>query len=53
MRIAAGHPYSGRLGRVEGTRELVIPKLPYIVAYAVSGDQLAVRAVLHHARRPS
>ena len=47
----ARHPYSGRPGRVEGTRELVIPKLPYIVVYAVRGDQLAVLAVLHHARK--
>src|ERR1017187_5768573 len=28
-------PYSGRLGRVEGTRELPLPPLPYIVIYRV------------------
>jgi toxin ParE1/3/4 len=45
------HPYSGRKGRVEGTRELVISRTPYIVAYAVSGDNIAIPAVLHHSRK--
>ncbi len=31
-------PASGRPGRVEGTRELVIVHTPYIAAYRVSGD---------------
>ena len=26
-------PYRGRSGREEGTRELVLPRLPYIVVY--------------------
>lgn len=29
------HPQLGRSGRVTGTRELVIPGTPYIVAYRV------------------
>lgn len=28
----------GRPGRVKGTRELVIPKTPYIAAYRIKGD---------------
>ena len=44
------HPASGRHGRVEGTRELVISGLPYIVAYRVSGSDIEVLAVRHAAR---
>ena len=34
----APYPYAGRAGRVAGTHELVISRLPDIAAYAVSGD---------------
>jgi toxin ParE1/3/4 len=46
-----GHPRSGRRGRVIGTRELIVPGTPYIVAYRVKGRQIDVLAVLHGARR--
>jgi addiction module RelE/StbE family toxin len=42
-------PESGRLGRVRGTRELVFPNQPYIVAYRVR-QQVEVLAVVHSAR---
>ena len=32
------YPNLGRAGRVDGTRELVIPDTPYIAAYRVVGD---------------
>jgi toxin ParE1/3/4 len=32
----AEHPNLGRVGRVEGTRELIISSVPYIVAYRAS-----------------
>lgn len=51
VEMLARHPYSGRPGRVEGTRELVIPNLPYIVAYAIGPDHAAILAVLHQARK--
>jgi toxin ParE1/3/4 len=44
-------PQSGRLGRIEGTRELVVPRTPYIVAYRVTGDAVRILRVLHGARR--
>ena len=40
-------PLSGRVGRVAGTRELVIPGSSYIVAYAIQGDEVKIAAVLH------
>jgi toxin ParE1/3/4 len=44
-------PASGRPGRVEGTRELVIDHTPYIAAYRVSGDTVRILRVLHGAQR--
>jgi addiction module RelE/StbE family toxin len=46
----AVHPYKGRMGRVEGTRELVVPRLPYIVAYRVREAQIEVLHVHHGAQ---
>jgi len=47
----ANHPGLGRLGRVDGTRELVVPRTPYIVAYAISDERVMVLSVMHSARR--
>ncbi len=47
----ARFPQSGRLGRIEGTRELVINRTPYIVAYRIAGDAVRILRVLHGARR--
>jgi len=55
IRAAVSHlvqfPEAGRLGRVDGTRELVIPRLPFIVAYRIKDDHVDVLAILHTARR--
>jgi len=40
-------PRSGRLGRVEGTRELVIHRTPYIVAYLIASDAVQILRILH------
>lgn len=40
-------PESGRPGRVEGTRELVITGTPYVAAYLVDGEVIRVLRVLH------
>jgi len=47
----AKFPESGRLGRVAGTRELVIQRTPYIAAYRIDGDTVRVLRVLHGARQ--
>lgn len=43
-------PQSGRPGRIEGTRELVIAGTSYIAAYRTSGDVIRILRVLHMAR---
>ena len=45
------HPKLGRIGRVKGTRELVIPSTPYIVAYAIESDRIIILRLLHGAQR--
>ena len=48
--LLADNPMIGRVGRVAGTRELVLSGTPYIVAYQGS-DQVDVLAVMHGARQ--
>jgi plasmid stabilization system protein ParE len=47
----AKSPARGRPGRVDGTRELLVP--PYLIPYRVVGDEIRILRVLHAAmRRP-
>jgi toxin ParE1/3/4 len=41
-------PLSGRSGRVEGTRELPLVRIPYVLIYKVEDDVVILR-VLHSA----
>lgn len=43
-------PETGRPGRIEGTRELVISRTPYIAAYRITGDTVRILRVLHGAQ---
>jgi toxin ParE1/3/4 len=44
-------PNRGRLGKKEGTRELVTSPLPYIVVYSVREDAIYVVRILHGAQQ--
>ncbi len=44
------NPSMGRRGHLEGTREIVIPRLPYYAAYRVTETAIEVFAVIHTAR---
>jgi toxin ParE1/3/4 len=48
--LLPANPEMGRPGRVPGTRELVIPKTPFIVPYRVQGNMLQILRVYHAAR---
>jgi toxin ParE1/3/4 len=41
------HPDMGRPGRLQGTRELVVPGTAYVIPYRVRGERLELIAVFH------
>ncbi len=43
-------PNTGRIGRVAGTREVVVTGTPYLVAYRIVEGMIQVLAILHGAR---
>ena len=43
-------PYRGRIGREEGTRELVCVPLPYIIAYRVKSETVEILHIHHGAQ---
>ena len=43
-------PRIGRRGRIQGTRELVFPSLPYIVVYKVEDEVVEVLRIYHGAQ---
>ena len=50
--VLIDHPHGGRKGRVKGTAELVIGRLPFVVIYRIveSIDQLEILRVLHNSQ---
>jgi addiction module RelE/StbE family toxin len=44
-------PQSGRPGRLKGTRELIVPGLPYIIPYRIVDDVILILAVIHTSRK--
>jgi toxin ParE1/3/4 len=45
------YPHLGRPGRVPESRELVVPRTPYLLIYAVSEHGVEIVRVLHGAQR--
>jgi toxin ParE1/3/4 len=44
-------PYRGRYGRLENTRELMVPRLSYILVYEVSAVRVVILNILPGAQR--
>ncbi len=44
-------PYRGRAGKKEGTRELVLTSLPYVVVYQITGEVIHIVRILHGAQK--
>ena len=40
-------PNIGRPGRVGGTREWVVNKTPYLIAYRIESDELQIVGIIH------
>jgi toxin ParE1/3/4 len=49
--LLSDNPNIGRPGRVPGTRELVIPRTPYIIPYRVHDGNIQILRVYHSSRR--
>jgi toxin ParE1/3/4 len=49
-RYLLDYPHFGRVGRVNGTRELVIHR-NYILVYNITGNRVQILRVLHAARQ--
>jgi plasmid stabilization system protein ParE len=53
VRLLCTLPRLGRAGRKPGTRELVVPHLPYIIVYRIdiaNEDELVILGVFHAAQ---
>jgi toxin ParE1/3/4 len=51
VRLLGNHPGIGRPDRVQGTRELIISGLPFIVPYTVEDGTIFILRVLHASRK--
>lgn len=54
VRLLRALPHLGRAGRKQGTREFVIPHLPYMVVYRIDiadEDELVILGVFHGAQQ--
>lgn len=49
--ILPEHPTAGRIGRVEGTRELVIHGLPFVVVYREFPSEIQILRVLRDSQQ--
>ncbi len=49
--ILADHAEIGRLGRVSGTRELIVAGTPFILPYRICSNEIQILRVLHSSRK--
>jgi toxin ParE1/3/4 len=50
-RLLSENPKLGSAGRVPGTRELLIPKTPYVVPYRIRNGTIEIIRIYHTSRR--
>lgn len=50
VQLLSDQPNIGKLGRTNGTREIVISGLPYIIPYRVKNNVVQILRVFHGAR---
>ena len=48
--MLADYPEVGIVGRVEGTREYAVPRLPYTVVYHIDENRIVIDAIIHQSR---
>jgi toxin ParE1/3/4 len=47
VELLTEHPEAGRPGRIPGTRELVIPRTPFLIPYRIKRGRVELIAALH------
>jgi toxin ParE1/3/4 len=47
----ADHPFMGREGRVENSREVVITRTPFVAVYRVTESHIEILRILHGAQQ--
>jgi toxin ParE1/3/4 len=50
IRSLKASPYRGRIGRENGTREILFPPLPYVAVYRVKAEIIEVIRIYHAAQ---
>jgi toxin ParE1/3/4 len=50
MALLSSSPFAGKAGRMEGTRETVVPQSSLIVVYQITEDRLEVLGLWHTSR---
>jgi len=50
LRSLKDPPYPGRPGRVEGTRELLFPPMPYVTVYRVHEQSVEILGIHHRSQ---
>ena len=50
IRALKDAPYHGRPGRVDGTRELLFPPMPYVAVYRVRQQSIEILRIYHTAQ---
>ena len=50
-KLLSRFPRSGRIGRVPGTRERVVSRTPYILAYRIVSGRIRILRVYHGSRQ--
>ena len=51
IRTLETFPRLGRPGRVNGTREIAFPPLPFVAVYEVQEERIVILRILHGAQR--
>lgn len=47
----ADHPRMGRVGRVKGTREMIIARIPFIAIYRIKANRIEILRILYGAQQ--
>jgi toxin ParE1/3/4 len=50
--LLAASPQMGRPGRVNGTREMIVPKTRLLIPYRIRDGVIEILRVFHTSRRP-